>query len=767
MLYPQLMRVLNIFLLLTVCSLSAAAQTGSVRGTVGSSGSLSFANVVIMDSRFGTSTDSAGRYVIDKLPAGGYTIRASATGYIPQLKDIIVEEGIALTMNFILFPADDSAIAEVVVTGTMKEVSRLASPVAVEVYSPAFFKKNPTPSIFDALQNVNGVRPQLNCNLCNTGDIHINGLEGPYTMILIDGMPIVSGLSSVYGLSGIPNSLIERVEIVKGPASSLYGSEAVGGLINIITRKPQNAPAFSVDMFTTSWGELNTDVGFKFNAGSKAEVLSGINYFKYGNRIDKNGDNFTDVTLQDRISLFQKWSFNRKNRSQFSLAARYNYEDRWGGDIRWDPSFRGGEDRYGESIYTNRWELLGSYQLPMEEPVTLAFSLNDHDQNSVYGSTIYAARQKIAYGQLSWDKTIKDHDLLLGTALRYTYHDDNTPATASLNGFNQAEKTWLPGVFIQDEITLSEQHTLLMGMRYDYNSVHGNILTPRLAYKWMLNANNILRLNAGTGFRVVSLFTEDHAALSGSREVIVAEELKPETSYNANLNYIRKIGFNSGSFLNIDASAWYTHFNNQIIPDYLTNPAQIIYSNLDGYGVSRGLSANFDMAFMNGLKIIAGATGMDVFFSQDNKQQKIRPMLTEKWTGTWGISYKLRGLDLDLDYTGNIYGPMLLPRLSDSDPRRGVSPAWSLQNIQFTWSGSKKMEIYGGIKNLLNWTPGRSEPFLIARSEDPFDKNVQYDAGGNVLREPGNPYALTFDPEYIYAPNQGIRGFLDMRMTIK
>src|SRR5690606_211179 len=113
-------------------------------------------------------------------------------------------------------------------------------------------------------------------------------------------------LSSVYGLSGIPNALIERVEIVKGPASSLYGSEAVGGLINIITRKPQNAPVFSGDMFTTSWGEVNTDLGFRTSAGKKAEALTGVNYFKYGGHLDKNGDNFTDVTQQDRISVFQK-----------------------------------------------------------------------------------------------------------------------------------------------------------------------------------------------------------------------------------------------------------------------------------------------------------------------------------------------------------------------------------------------------------------------------------------------------------------------------
>jgi outer membrane receptor for ferrienterochelin and colicins len=411
--------------------------------------------------------------------------------------------------------------------------------------------------------------------------------------------------------------------------------------------------------------------------------------------------------------------------------------------------------------------MLGTYQLPSKEPIMFSWSLNDHDQNSVYGNTIYEARQKIAFGQLSWDKKIKNHDLLIGSALRYTMYDDNTPATALPNGINNSERVWLPGIFIQDEISLAEKHKLLLGMRYDYNSNHGNILTPRFAYKWTLNENNILRLNAGTGFRVVSLFTEDHAALTGSREVVITEQLKPERSYNANLNFIKKFYFESGNFMSMDASAWYTHFNNQIIPDYFSNPNQIIYSNLQGYGVSRGLSANFEMTFTNGLQVLAGTSLLEVFSKNESSDKKIRPFLNEKWTATWGISYKLENLNLGLDYTGNIYGPMLLPRLSELDPRSEESPVWSLQNIQFTYSGLKKIELYGGIKNLLNWTPGKNEPFLIARSNDPFDKEVQTDASGNVVPSPANPYALTFDPGYVYAPNQGIRGFLGVRLIIK
>ena len=213
----------------------------------------------------------------------------------------------------------------------MKEVSKLESAVPIEVYSPLFFKANPTPSVCEALQIVNGVRPQINCSVCNTGDIHINGLEGPYTMVLIDGMPIVSGLSTVYGLNGIPQSLLERIEVVKGPASTLFGSEAVGGLINIITKKTVNAPAFYADIFGTSWGELNVDVASKFSINENIEAFIGVNHFKFDERVDNDGDNFTDMTLQDRTSIFNKWNFKRKESRVFTLAGRIVSEDRFGG----------------------------------------------------------------------------------------------------------------------------------------------------------------------------------------------------------------------------------------------------------------------------------------------------------------------------------------------------------------------------------------------------------------------------------------------------
>ncbi len=703
-------------LLLTMVVMSIGiitqAQKASLTGQVLSDNEpVAFANVFLKGTQLGSSTDIDGKYSIKSIPPGTYTVVASSLGFDRKEKKVTLKGNESIILNFEL-TKNSTSLNEVVVSGTMKEISKLESPVPVEVYKATFFKANPTPSIFESLQNVNGVRPQLNCNVCNTGDIHINGLEGPYTMVLIDGMPIVSGLSTVYGLTGIPQSLIERIEIVKGPASTLYGSEAVGGLVNIITKKPSNAPAFSAEVFGTGWGEVNTDLGVKYNIGKKAHSLFGVNYFLYQTPIDNNNDGFTDVTLQSRISLFNKINFDRK------------------------------------------------------EMINFQFSANGHNQNSVYGTIKYLATQYIAFGQLTWNKILGRHDLLTGLTYRYNYYDDNTPATAnvdSINPGNNPSITHLPGLFIQDEIALNQRNKFLLGLRYDYNSLHGNILSPRVNYKWTsLNKKNILRLSAGNGYRVANVFTEDHAALTGARTVEFEGELQPETSWNGNINFVKKIYTQNGLFIGLDASAFYTYFTNQILPDYDTNPNKIIYSNLDGSSVSQGVSLNLDLTWENGLKIVAGATLMDV--SVEENGEKTRPVLTEHFQGVWSAGYRFKSIGLTLDYTGNLYGPMRLPLLGELDDRPEYSPWWSIQNIQLTKKIYDKWEIYGGIKNLLNYTPPANS---IARAFDPFDKQVVFDSEGQVVPTSDNPHALTFDPAYVFAPNQGIRGFLGVRYTFR
>jgi outer membrane receptor for ferrienterochelin and colicins len=756
--HSQLMKLL--ILILTFFWLPVSAQyqlSGKIKEA--DTGEAAFgATVYIQELNRGTHADAEGYYMVASIPAGNYTLKISHLS-----KKTILKTRYSITENqqedFTLEP-ENHDLQEVVVTGTMKEVSKLDSPVPVDIITSKFIYKNPVPSIFEGLSYVNGVRPQINCNICNTGDIHINGLEGPYTMVLIDGMPIVSGLSTVYGLSGIPTSLIDRVEIVKGPASTLYGSEAVGGLINIITKSPSKTPLFAADVFSTSWKDYNVDLSIKIKANDRVTSLLGLNYFNYQNPIDHNGDGFTDMTLQNRISIFNKWNFQRPNQKNNHLSARYYYEDRWGGQMNWNKKYRAGDQIYGESIYISRLELLGNYDLPVSEKVTLQYSMSSHDQNAAYGNLPYLADQKIAFAQFLWDKVVGKHSFLVGTPFRFTYYNDNTPATRDLDGKDRGEYTYLPGFFVQDELTFGKQ-TLLLGGRYDYNSRHGSIFTPRMAYKIKLNQTDVIRFNMGRGYRVVNLFTEEHAALTGSREVIVKSALKPEQSWNGNINFVKKI-VTGNSFVGLDASVFYTHFSNQILPDYETNPNQIIYDNLDGYGVSKGVNLNIDLNFYFPLKIILGGTYLDTY--QMKHEVKSRPILTERYTGVWSISYEFAKAGINIDYTSNLFGPMRLPLLSEDDPRSEKSPVWSLQNIQITKKFKKGVEVYGGVKNILNFLPAAN---AIARAHDPFDKQIQFDQNGQVIATPENPYRLTFDPTYVYAPNQGVRGFLGFRYTIR
>ena len=730
--------IVSIYLLLM--STFMVGQTISGKITTENGDEIPYANLYLKKTKIGTSSNDQGFYELNNITKNSHTLIISSIGYKTKSIKINITSDKKITRNITL--SEDDSLDEIVISGTLRPVTKSNSPVPIEVYSETFFRKNPTPSIFESLQNVNGVRPQLNCSVCNTGDIHINGLEGPYTFVLIDGMPLVSGLSTVYGLTGIPQALIERVEIVKGPASTLYGSEAVGGIINVITKKAANAPLLSTDIMASSWGEVNTDISMSYKASDKVQGLLGVNYFNFQNRIDNNNDNFTDMTLQNRISIFNKINIERKSNKVFTIAGRYVYEDRWGGEMNWEKEFRGGNQIYGESIYTNRWETFGTYELPTTENISFQFSANGHYQDSFYGETSYDAEQLVGFGQLVYNKQLGEkHDLLLGAAYRYTFYDDNTFATLNEDGIeNNPSIIHLPGVFAQDEISLSDRKKLLLGVRWDHNSMHGNIFSPRVNYKWnSKDKSNIVRLSVGNGFRVANVFTEDHAALTGARTVEFDGELDPETSWNVNLNYVKKIN-TENSFITLDASAFYTYFNNRILPDYETDPNKIIYANLEGFSVSQGISLNADFLFTNGLAINAGATLMEVSVTENDIKRT--QLLTESFSGVWSISYKFNN-DFTIDYTGNLYGPMRLPLLGENDPRDEYSPWFSIQNIQLSKKFNNSWEVYGGVKNLLNFTPA-----------------------ANSINSPDMPFSDSFDPSYVYASNQGIRAFAGVRYTL-
>ncbi|MBX2967244.1 MAG: TonB-dependent receptor [Cyclobacteriaceae bacterium] len=740
-------------------AVTVSAQGVTLTGTVSSNGQpVVLAHIVLKETNQGTTANEAGRFSIPSVSSGRYTLLVSAVGYKAFTKSVTV--GSATVHVAVELEEELGALDEIVITGSMKEVSKLQSPIPVEVYAPALFRKNPTPNIFESLNLVNGVQPQVNCNVCNTGDIHINGLEGPYTMVLIDGMPIVSSLSTVYGLAGIPNNLVRRIEVVKGPASTLYGSEAVGGLINIITKEPSAMSPVQVDLYGTTVGEFNLDMSSALRIG-KATSLLGVNYFNYDQLRDINHDNFTDVTLQKRVSVFNKWDLPKQ---KGSLAWRYFYEDRWGGELQWTHQYRGSDIYYGESIYTNRWEVIGSHPLSADRNITLDYSYNYHVQDSYYGTVKFFANQHVAFTQVRWNKTIGKHDLLTGIPVRFIHYDDNTPGTAELSGRNNPAITFLPGVFIQDEINLQKKLSMLLGARYDNHNVHGNIFTPRISFRYAVSPSGVFRLTGGNGYRVVNLFTEDHAALTGAREVVIVNELKPEQSWNVNLNYTKMIALHSG-FWNVDGSLFYTRFTNKIVGDFLTDADKIIYDNLDGYAISRGITLNTDLQFANGLSVLAGLTIMDVYSREAG--EKIPQLFAPRFSGTLAASYTTSNKAWLIDLTGRINGPMHLPVQPD-DFRPDKSPVVPLINMQVTRTFSGKnekhqWEIYGGVKNLLNFIP--KNPLM--HPDDPFDRPAgkYFDETGNP-RPDTNPYGYTFDTAYNYAPIQGLKGFFGVRYTI-
>jgi outer membrane receptor for ferrienterochelin and colicins len=613
----------------------------------------------------------------------------------------------------------------------------------------------------EAIQMVNGVQEVTACGVCFTNSISINGLPGPYTAVLIDGAPMFGNLASVYGLNGIPTTIIDRFEVVKGPSSTLYGSEAVAGVINIITKKPEDQPLFAIDIMGTSHLESFGNLSYSPSIGDYYGTI-GVNYAYINNFDDDNGDGFSDVINMDRLSIFTKWQKKRTDKKQSTIAAKLYYEDRRNGVEAYlkDDAYtelRGDSAIYGESIYTNRLEIFGKYDLPTSEIFSLSYSYSYHDQDSYYGADNYLATQHIGFSNFVWNKIIGDHDLLGGVTLRYQYYDDNTIAT-TLNGENQPDNQFIPGIFLQDEWLLSDKFTTLLGARLDHYDEHGFIFAPRVNVKYKPEPWTTFRLNFGTGFRVVNLFTEDHAFISGNRSVEILEDLEPESSYNLsfNFNHIFTVRNTQGS---IDMDAYYTYFENAIFPDY-SDPNKIIYANSEGFAVTRGISLSLNQQFGFPLSYNIGFNLQEAFQTEveDNGTEVSTDIeFAPRWSSVASLSYKIKRFKLDIAYTINFTGSMALPEVYDLDmngnplstPRPTTSTPFAFQNLQVTKALKKNWKVFIGVQNLSNY---KQQVSPLIGYNDP-NNSVGF-----------SPY---FDTSYAYAPIHGREIYLGVKWNYK
>lgn len=691
----------------------ASGLWGQLQGTVADEAG-PLPGVIVRLGHYTATTASDGSFALPR-EAGGDSVCFHLTGYADTCVAMAHVPPGALRMRLRARSVD---LSEAVITGVPAPVSLLRSPVRVEVITREFLRAFPSQNVTESLHFLNGVQETWNCGVCATNDIHINGMEGPYTLVLIDGMPVMSALASVYGLSGIPERIVDRIEIIRGPSATQYGSDAMGGIIHIRTIQPGRTPQLVISGNGSSHAQFNSDVAWSGSLKSGDGLLAAASVSRHPAGIDQNGDGFTDIPVITRYSGLFRWV--RSGTTQISLAMRPYYEDRWGGELSWKPSERGGNRIYGESIRTRRLETTG--RVSWSEATVLEVSAVHHDQDSYYGTTWYKALQQTFFAHLSRRMAYRRHVVRTGLNVRGHRYLDNSPADTD-------ELRLVPGLYVQDEWEFGGGWTLLSGMRVDYHRLHGWVWAPQANLRYIPVEGSIIRLNVGRGFRLVNLFAEDHAALTGSREVVIREDLKPEESFtwSADAMHVRPLG--ARNVLRVSAAVFYTEFGNKIVPDYQTDPDLIIYENLTGRGLVKGASADVSFSAGSRFRASAGITWTEGY-ERESDGSRIYQLFTPNWSGNGQLSWRIHPV-WEWTWTSKWMGPMALPVFPGEPERPSRSPWFAQHHAQVRYTGWKSWEVFLAVKNVWNYV----QPSPLIRPDQPFSEE--------------------FDTSYVFGPMQG------------
>lgn len=506
----------------------------------GTEESIPFATVMILGTNRGAVSNEEGQFEFRKLAAGKYTLRVQVMGYKTQEKTITVSAEATSVVHFqmeeVSFTTD-----EVVVSANRNEVSRKAAPVVVNVMSAKLFETVNSTDLAKSLNFQSGLRVENNCQNCGFPQVRINGLEGPYSQILINSRPIISALSGVYGLEQIPVNMIERVEVVRGGGSALFGANAVGGTINIITKDPINN-SFQV---ASTMSNMNGKSWEQYMGGNVSLVAKDNSYgialyetYRNRNPYDADGDGFSEL--------------GKLNMNTFGMRAYYrpNYFSRINVEYHTTNEFRRGGNKFNlqphEADITEQTKHIinsggVSYDRYWGEKHKMSVygSVQHTDRNSYYG----AQKDMNAYGKtndLTWvvgGMYVGNMDRCLFAPATFTggveYQSNSLHDVMTGYHRDMQQDVRIAGGFVQNEWRLN-RWTMLVGARLDkHNLIDHPIFSPRVNFLYKPNDNLQARLTYSTGFRAPQAYDEDlHVTAVGGEgvQIRLADGLREERS---------------------------------------------------------------------------------------------------------------------------------------------------------------------------------------------------------------------------------------------
>ena len=554
----------TVVLLLSAFSVPLFSQgtDANVFGDVKSNGEhIHFASIHLEGTTRGTTTDATGHYMLINLPEGTHVLVASFLGYTTVKKTITLVKGESQEVNFEL-EEEMMTLKSVVVTGTRTVKRQTESPVIVNVLDSKSLSLNQACNISDGLKFQPGLRVETDCQTCNYTQLRMNGLGGSYSQILINGRPIFSPLTGLYGMEQIPSNMVERIEVVRGAGSALYGSSAIGGTVNIITKIPQEGSYDIGSTFQRINGEandfiLNGNVNM-INPGRNAGATVFVNK-RDREWYDHNNDNFSELPLLRNNSFGATAFFNPSHNQKIELNFSSLYEYRYGGEMidkaayqalqaeeRTHNVLMGGIDyqiNFNDDNSSIITYFAGQSTGRKHYTGTMPDSISDiaeHMADPPYGTTSNVTLQAGTQMNHRFSDFITGENVLTA-GFEFVYDDVLDSIPAYHYGIDQM--TLNSAVFLQSDWKLTPELSFLAGLRGDkHNFVDRIIMSPRLSFLYKLREFTQFRLTWGQGFRAPQAFDTDmHIAFAGGgiSRIQLSPDLKEErsNSISASVNY--------------------------------------------------------------------------------------------------------------------------------------------------------------------------------------------------------------------------------------